>query len=60
MSARTLSQRTSLVAVGGELRYTTSRLVAHEEGAPFVAEFQGLCQKKAPWCKIRSNRFVIK
>jgi hypothetical protein len=45
MPVRTLSQRTSLVAVGGELRYTTSRLIAHEEGAPYVAEFQGLCQK---------------
>lgn len=45
MSVRTLVQRTALVTVNGELRYTTSRLNAHEEGAPFAAEFESLCQK---------------
>lgn len=45
MPARTLIQRTALVAVAGELRYTTSRLRAYDEGAPYVADFQSLCQK---------------
>lgn len=45
MPARTLIQRTALFSIGGELRYTTSRLLAHEAGAPFVFDFQGLCQK---------------
>jgi len=45
MAVRTLSQRTMLSAVGGEITYTTSRLIAHPEGAPYVATFTGLREK---------------
>jgi len=52
MPARTLSQRTPLLTVAAELRYTTSRLAACDEGAPHVASFQALRQQ----CKAAQNQ----